>query len=58
VRASRRCSFGHVVDFYVDDVDAIADEFGATVQTEACAREIDFTDPDSNMLRMGTRSSD
>jgi hypothetical protein len=49
---------GMLVYFYVDDVDAIADEFGVTVQTEPWAREIELTDLDGNRLRIGTRSSD
>jgi Glyoxalase superfamily protein len=49
---------GTLVYFYVDDVDAIADEFGAIVQTEPWEPEIELTDPDGNRLRIGTRSSD
>jgi Glyoxalase superfamily protein len=48
---------GTLVDFCVDDVEVIADEFGATVQTAPWAREIELTDPDGNRLRIGTRSS-
>ncbi|MET0145211.1 MAG: glyoxalase superfamily protein [Jiangellaceae bacterium] len=44
-----------LVYLYVDDVDAIADEFGVTVQTQPWAREIELTDPDGNRLRIGTR---
>jgi catechol 2,3-dioxygenase-like lactoylglutathione lyase family enzyme len=44
-----------LVYFYVDDVDAIAAEFGATVETQPWAREIELTDPDCNRLRIGTR---
>jgi catechol 2,3-dioxygenase-like lactoylglutathione lyase family enzyme len=40
--------------FYVDDVDAIAAEFGATVRHQPWAREIELTDPDGNRLRIGT----
>lgn len=46
-----------LVHFYVDDVDAIALEFGAKVQTQSWAREIELTDPDGNRLRIGTRPS-
>jgi catechol 2,3-dioxygenase-like lactoylglutathione lyase family enzyme len=43
-----------LVYFYVDDVDAIAAEFGATVEVQPWAREIELTDPDGNRLRIGT----
>jgi catechol 2,3-dioxygenase-like lactoylglutathione lyase family enzyme len=46
---------GALVYFYVDDVDAIAAEFGATVQVQPWAREIELSDPDGNRLRIGTR---
>ena len=45
-----------LVDFWVDDVDAIAAEFAAEVHEEPWAREIELTDPDGNRLRVGTRS--
>jgi catechol 2,3-dioxygenase-like lactoylglutathione lyase family enzyme len=45
---------GTLVYFYVDDVDAIAAEFGVPVTTQPWAREIEFTDPDGNRLRIGT----
>lgn len=45
-----------LVYFYVDDVEAIADEFGATVTVQPWAREIALTDPDGNRLRIGTRT--
>jgi hypothetical protein len=38
----------------VDDVDAIADEFGVEVETAPWAREIELRDPDGNRLRIGT----
>lgn len=44
-----------LVYLYVDDVDAIAAEFGARVRTQPWAREIELTDPDGNRLRIGTR---
>ena len=43
-----------LVYFYVDNVDAIAAEFGATVEIQPWAREIELTDPDGNRLRIGT----
>ncbi len=43
-----------LVYFYVDDVDAIAAEFGAPVEIQPWAREIELTDPDGNRLRIGT----
>jgi hypothetical protein len=42
---------------YVDDVDAIAAEFGVTVEVQPWGREIELTDPDGNRLRLGTRST-
>jgi hypothetical protein len=48
---------GTLVYLYVDDVDAIAEEFGVTVETQPWAREIQLTDPDGNRLRIGTRPS-
>jgi catechol 2,3-dioxygenase-like lactoylglutathione lyase family enzyme len=38
----------------VRDVDAIAAEFGATVEDEPWARELELRDPDGNRLRIGT----
>ena len=46
---------GTLVYFWVDDVDAIAAEFGVSVNAEPWAREIELTDPDGNHLRVGTR---
>jgi predicted enzyme related to lactoylglutathione lyase len=48
---------GSLVYFYVDDVDAVADEFGAKVTTQPWAREIELVDPDGNRLRIGTRTA-
>lgn len=45
---------GTLVYFWVDDVDAIAEEFGVAVQEQPWAREIELTDPDGNRLRIGT----
>lgn len=36
------------------DVDAVASEFGATVEDAPWAREIELSDPDSNRLRVAT----
>jgi catechol 2,3-dioxygenase-like lactoylglutathione lyase family enzyme len=47
---------GTLVYLYVDDVDAIADEFDAEVTVQPWAREIELVDPDGNRLRVGTRS--
>lgn len=44
---------GSVAYFHVDDVDAIAAEFGATVETQPWAREIELTDPCGNRIRIG-----
>jgi catechol 2,3-dioxygenase-like lactoylglutathione lyase family enzyme len=38
----------------VDDVDAIAGEFGVTPEDAPWAREIELHDPDGNRLRIGT----
>lgn len=43
--------------FYVDDVQAIATEFGVPVVQQPWAREIELTDPDGNRLRIGTAIS-
>lgn len=40
---------------WVDDVDAIAAEFGVTPSQEPWGREIELTDPDGNRLRVATR---
>jgi hypothetical protein len=42
--------------FWVDDLDAIAEEFGAEPETAEWSdevREIELTDPDGNRLRIG-----
>ena len=45
-----------LVYFYVNDVDAIAAEFGERVKTQPWGcREIWIEDPDGNRLRIGTR---
>ena len=46
-----------LVYFYVDDVDAVAKEIGVAVKEQPWCREISFTDPDGNRLRVGTRNS-
>ncbi len=46
---------GTLVYMFVDDVDAIAQEFGVEVETAPWAREIELRDPDGNRLRIGTR---
>lgn len=43
-----------LVYFWVDDVDAVAAEFGVTVAEQPWAREITLTDPDGNRLRVAT----
>ena len=43
--------------FWVDDVDAVAAEFGAEVIEQEWAREVHLTDPDGNRLRLATRKS-
>ena len=44
-----------LVYVYVDDVDAVATEFGTTAELAYYGmREIELTDPDGNRLRIGT----
>ncbi|MGW1073047.1 glyoxalase superfamily protein [Streptomyces sp. NPDC002537] len=38
----------------VSDVDAVAAEFGVSVQVAPWAREVELRDPDGNRLRVGT----
>jgi catechol 2,3-dioxygenase-like lactoylglutathione lyase family enzyme len=46
---------GSVAYFYVEDVDAIATEFGVRPERQPWdVREIELTDPDGNRLRIGT----
>jgi catechol 2,3-dioxygenase-like lactoylglutathione lyase family enzyme len=45
---------GTLVYLFVDDVDMLADEFGATPEDQPWAREIELRDPDGNRLRIGT----
>ena len=44
-----------LVYVFVDDVDAIAAEFGVEPEEQPWAREIELRDPDDNRLRIGTR---
>jgi catechol 2,3-dioxygenase-like lactoylglutathione lyase family enzyme len=44
-----------LVYMFVEDVDAIAREFGVEVEVAPWAREIELRDPDGNRLRIGTR---
>ena len=46
---------GSVVYFWVEDVDAIAADFGGTVEVQPWARETTLSDPDGNHLRIGQR---
>jgi catechol 2,3-dioxygenase-like lactoylglutathione lyase family enzyme len=41
----------------VEDVDAIAAEFGVAVEEAPWARELELRDPDGNRLRIGTPAS-
>ncbi|TMM34568.1 MAG: VOC family protein [Actinobacteria bacterium] len=43
-----------LVYLFVDDVDELALEFGATPEEQPWAREIELGDPDGNRLRIGT----
>jgi len=49
---------GTLVYLRVDDVDAIAAEFGVGVADQPWGREIKLTDPDGNRLRIGERASE
>lgn len=44
--------------FWLDDVDAVAAEFGVDITEEDWAREVHLTDPDGNRLRIGTRKEE
>jgi catechol 2,3-dioxygenase-like lactoylglutathione lyase family enzyme len=45
-----------LIHLYVNDVDAVSEEFGIPVDEEALAgRECDLEDPDGNRLRVATR---
>src|SRR4051812_49837627 len=47
-----------LIHLYVDDIDAVSEEFGVPVDEEGLAgRECDFEDPDGNRLRVATRNS-
>jgi catechol 2,3-dioxygenase-like lactoylglutathione lyase family enzyme len=47
-----------LIHLYVTDIDAVADEFGVTVDDEGLAgRECALVDPDGNRLRVATRRS-
>ena len=46
---------GTLVYFWVDDVDAVAAEFGVRVEVQPWAREVELVDPDGNRLRVATR---
>ena len=41
----------------VDDVDAVAREFGVRVEEQPWAREVELADPDGNRWRIGQRPS-
>ena len=47
-----------LIHLYVDDIDAVSQEFGIPVDEEGLAgRECDLEDPDGNRLRVATRRS-
>jgi catechol 2,3-dioxygenase-like lactoylglutathione lyase family enzyme len=48
---------GSLVYLWVDDVDAIAAEFGVKVVQQPWARQVDLRDPDGNLLRIGERNT-
>jgi catechol 2,3-dioxygenase-like lactoylglutathione lyase family enzyme len=43
-----------LVYFYIDDVDAVSNEFEVPVVNQPWCREVQLTDPDGNRLRVGT----
>ncbi|MGE0592402.1 MAG: glyoxalase superfamily protein [Vicinamibacterales bacterium] len=46
-----------LVYLYVDDVEAIAREFGVPITEQPWAREVALVDPDGNRWRIGQRRS-
>jgi hypothetical protein len=47
-----------LIHLYVNDIDAVSEEFGVPVDEEGLAgRECDLEDPDGNRLRIATRRS-
>ena len=47
-----------LIHLYVNDIDAVSEEFGIPVDEEGLAgRECDLEDPDGNRLRIATRRS-
>lgn len=46
---------GSLAYFWVDDVDAVATEFGVSVSEQPWGREVELVDPDGNRLRVATR---
>jgi catechol 2,3-dioxygenase-like lactoylglutathione lyase family enzyme len=47
-----------LLHLYVEDVDAVAEEFGVAVDEEGLAgRQCELRDPDGNRLRVATRRS-
>ena len=48
---------GTLVYLYVEDLGAVADEFGVRVRTQPWGREVELTDPDGNRLRVGGAGS-
>ena len=45
-----------LVYFWVNDVDAVADEFDVVVNEQPWGREVELADPDGNRLRIATRA--
>lgn len=39
--------------FYVDDLDAVAAEFGVAIDEQEWGRDLELTDPDGNRIRVG-----
>ena len=45
-----------LIYLWVEDVEAVAAEFGATIEDMPWARDCEITDPDGNRVRAGTRT--
>lgn len=46
---------GSLAYLYVDDLDAVADEFGVAVDENEWGRDLELVDPDGNRIRVGER---
>jgi catechol 2,3-dioxygenase-like lactoylglutathione lyase family enzyme len=44
---------GSLAYLYVDDLDAVAEEFGVAIDEQEWGRDVELTDPDGNRVRVG-----